>query len=111
MRIGQLLVARYAPLHRGSPDVVRILEAARLQGLFWEALDLAFQTQSRWVVNHHAYPDRFWKLVQTLNLDAEKLLEDVQGDAVTNTISQDVADAQALGVDKTPGFLSMAGRW
>lgn len=98
------LVVRYAPLHQGSPDIVRILEAARLQGLFWEALELAYQTQSRWTVNHRAYPDRFWQLVQTLELDGEKLLADVQSDAVTNTVRQDVADAQALNVDKTPGF-------
>ena len=38
---GQLkLVLRYVSFHEGSENVVRILEAARKQGKFWETLEL-----------------------------------------------------------------------
>jgi hypothetical protein len=33
------LVVRYAPLHHGSDTAVKILEAARQQGKYWEALE------------------------------------------------------------------------
>ncbi len=32
------LVLRYAPFHHGADEVVKILEAARLQGKYWETL-------------------------------------------------------------------------
>ena len=33
------LVVRYAPLHKGSDTAVKILEAARQQGKYWEAVE------------------------------------------------------------------------
>ena len=33
------LVVRYAPLHQGSDTAVKILEAAREQGKYWQALE------------------------------------------------------------------------
>ena len=33
------LVVRYAPLHKGSDTAVKILEATRQQGKYWEALE------------------------------------------------------------------------
>ncbi|MDE2416929.1 MAG: thioredoxin domain-containing protein [Burkholderiales bacterium] len=36
------LVMRYAPFHQGSDKVVAVLEAARRQGKFWQALEAFF---------------------------------------------------------------------
>lgn len=44
------LVLRYLPLHPGSDEVIKILEAARLQNLFWETLEATYKSQSAWVV-------------------------------------------------------------
>lgn len=98
------LAVRYAPLHQGSDHVVAILEAARLQGRFWETLERAYATQDAWVINHRAYPDRFLAQLDGLGLDRDRLLADAQGDEVRENVRADVADARALGVDKTPGF-------
>lgn len=98
------LVVRYLPLHPGSGDVVKILEAARLQGKFWEALEAAYATQGKWTINHQAYPDLFWRSIASVGLDAEKVSRDMQSPEVSRNIQQDTEDAQALGVDKTPGF-------
>lgn len=98
------LVVRYLPLHPGSTDVVKMLEAARLQGKFWEALEAAYATQGTWAINHQAYPDLFWRSISSLGLDPEQASKDFQSPAISQNIQQDIDDGRALGVDKTPGF-------
>ena len=98
------LVVRYLPLHPGSVDVVKILEAARLQGKFWEALEAAYATQGKWAINHHAHPDLFWKSISGIGLDPEQVSRDMQSSVVSENIQQDTEDGRMLGVDKTPGF-------
>lgn len=98
------LVVRYLPLHRGSGDVVKVLEAARLQGKFWETLEAAYATQGKWAINHQAYPDLFLRSISGVGLDPERLSVDMQSAAVEQNIRQDTEDGRVLGVDKTPGF-------
>lgn len=98
------LVMRYAPLHPGSDEVVRVLEAARLQDRFWETLEAAYETQNQWTINHVAHPDLFWQAVAPVGLDAQRVSADMRSEAVTRNIQADIDDGQALGVDKTPGF-------
>ena len=98
------LVVRYLPLHTGSGEVVKILEAARLQGKFWEALEAAYASQGRWAINHQAYPELFWNSISGVGLDPEQVSRDMQRPVVAQNIRQDTEDARALGVDKTPGF-------
>lgn len=98
------LVVRWAPFHEGSADVVRVLEAARLQGRFWETLDLLYRTQRMWTHHHRVHIDRVWPLLPQAGLDVDRLRQDVDDPRITAIIEQDLADAQALGVQKTPGF-------
>jgi protein-disulfide isomerase len=98
------LVVRWAPFHEGSADVVRVLEAARLQGRFWETLELLFRTQHLWTRHHRVYLDRVWPLLRQDGLDVERLRRDVADPRITEIIEQDLADARALGVQRTPGF-------
>lgn len=98
------LVLRYLPLHSGSEDVVKILEAARIQGKFWEALETAYATQGQWAINHQVYPELFWRSISSVGLDPEQVSRDMQSPAVSRNIQQDTEDGRALGVDKTPGF-------
>jgi protein-disulfide isomerase len=98
------LVVRYLPLHPGSVDVVKILEAARLQGKFWEALEAAYATQAKWAINHQAHPELFWKNISGIGLDPEQVSRDMQSPVVSRNIQQDTEDGRMLGVDKTPGF-------
>jgi len=64
---------RYAPLHTGSDQVVKMLEAAHLQGKFFPALELLFANQRRWVVNHVSQPDRAMAILKGMALDHDKL--------------------------------------
>ena len=98
------LVVRYMPLHAGSIDVVRILEAARVQGKFWQALEVGYANQSAWAINHQADPQLFWQSIGGVGLSADRVSADMQSPAVMSNIEQDILDGQALGVDKTPGF-------
>lgn len=100
------LVVRYAPLHPGSDRMVALLEAARLQGQFWEMLEFMFATQSQWAVNHVADADRFLEMLAKANapLDLAKLQQDMNSPEVGRVVRQDVIDGQLLGATKTPTF-------
>lgn len=98
------VVVRYAPFHAGSDQVVRILEAAGKQGKYWETLELVFRSQEDWAINHRAQPELLWPILPQAGLDVERLQADMNDPAITRIIEQDLADAEALGVQKTPGF-------
>ncbi len=95
---------RYAPLHTGSDQVVRMLEAAHLQGQFFPALELLFSNQRRWVVNHTSQPDRALGILKGMALDHDKLQADMNGPAVIQAVTEDVQAANTLGVRATPEF-------
>ncbi len=98
------LVVRYAPFHEGSAGAVRVLEAAKMQGKFWETLDLLYRNQNVWTQHHQVFLDRIWQLLPQAGLDLQRLEMDMADPRITTVIEQDLADAQALGVRKTPGF-------
>jgi len=97
-------VLRYAPFHKGSEDVVRILEAARRQDKFWETLELLYNKQSNWTQNHRVIISRVWPLLPEVGLDVERVRADMNDPEITKIVEQDLADARALGVRRTPGF-------
>lgn len=98
------LVARYAPLHQGSDRAIEILEAARLQGKYWEAVERALAAQPQWASHSGAQPERIWDVIGDIGLDMAKAQADANGAEVERQLLQDVADMRALNVDKTPGF-------
>lgn len=98
------LVVRYAPLHQGSDKAVQILEAARLQGKYWEALERTLAEQPRWAAHHNPQPALIWDLIADLGLDMAKARADADSPAIAQALRQDIADMQALKVERTPSF-------
>ena len=98
------LVVRYAPLHHGADQMVAVLEAARRQGKYWETLQLMYEAQPYWASHHDPQPQVMWQLLPRVGLDMERLKYDAADPAIAKLIQQDVADARALGVTKTPGY-------
>lgn len=98
------LVVRYAPLHRGSDRAVKILEAARQQGKYWELLEKALETQPQWAAHHAPNPELLWELVTAAGLDVAKARAAADSPEIDQLLKQDVADMTALKVDRTPGF-------
>jgi len=99
------VVMRYAPLHQGSDDVVKMLEAAHLQGQFWPAVKLLFAKQENWVDHHVSNPQSALAGLKTLPLIDHKQLDiDWQSEKVAKTIAQDIKDGETLQVRATPQF-------
>lgn len=98
------LVLRYAPFHEGADHAVRMLEAARRQGKFWETLDVVYRTQGSWTRHHRVMPDRLWAILSQTGLDMEQMQADVDDPEIAAIIQQDLEDAEALFVRKTPGI-------
>ena len=95
---------RHTPFHEGSETVVKILEAARLQNKYWDALEAAFDSQNQWAIHHVADAEKLWKHLANRGLDINKLKTDMHSEAIARRIAQDMADARELKVTKTPGF-------
>lgn len=98
------LVIRYAPFHEGADDFVKILEAARKQGRYWETLDVMYKTQRYWASHHRPQLQRIWQFLPNAGLDIEQIKRDMNDPAIVRLIEQDLADAKSLNVRKTPGF-------
>ncbi|MDP2003831.1 MAG: DsbA family protein [Desulfurivibrionaceae bacterium] len=97
-------VLRYAPFHDGADYFVRILEAAKKQGKYWETLEVMYQSQPYWASHHNPQPALIWRFLPAAGLDLEKLKNDMNDPAIGQIIAQDLADAKTLNVTKTPGF-------
>jgi len=98
------LVLRYAPFHQGADTMVLILEAARRQGRFWEALEVMYATQPQWASHHQPRPERIWEFLPSAGVDVEQIRKDMQDPDLRAIVRQDLADGQALGVRRTPQF-------
>jgi protein-disulfide isomerase len=98
------LVLRYAPLHKGSDTAVRILEAARKQGKYWEALEKTMAFQPQWAAHGSPQPDMIWDIIADTGLDVAKAKLDANSPEIAAVLRQDIADMQALKVTGTPGF-------
>ena len=98
------LVIRYAPFHDGADYFVKILEAAKRQGKYWETFDIMYKTQRYWASHHNPQPQRIWQFLPSAGLNLDKIKNDMNDPEITKIIQQDLADAKTLNVRKTPGF-------
>ena len=98
------IVMRYAAFHDGSDIAVRILETARLQGVFEPVLIALLETQPQWANHSGAKLDIAWEAAKIAGLDIEKARQDMNSDAINNVLTQDAADIETINVRQTPTF-------
>lgn len=98
------LVVRYAPFHKNSKIAVRALEAARLQGRYWDALEKLFHYQPYWGNHHNPKPELIFEYLLQMGLDMDKLRADMKLDSIQKIIDQDMKDLKELKVRGTPTF-------
>lgn len=104
---GQLqLVIRYAPFHPNSRFAIRILEASRKQGKYWEALETLFRYQPQWGSHHHPQPELIWKYLPEAGVDVERVRNEMNDAAIEEIITKDTQDGVELGVRATPTFFA-----
>lgn len=98
------LVIRYAALHQGSDEAVRILEAARRQNLFQPVLEALFAGQPVWASDGNPNLQQAWMMAGAVGLDMTKGRQDAASDEVKAVLAQDTADLQTFNITKTPTF-------
>ncbi|HEX8900665.1 DsbA family protein [Vitreimonas sp.] len=98
------LVLRYTPLHEGSEEAARILEAARMQNVFEPVLTSLFQQQPQWANHNGADLSLAWSAAGAAGLNVDIARGAMNARHINSALRQDVADAQALNVRGTPTF-------
>jgi len=98
------LVIRYLANHQNSKFAVRLLEAARVQNKYNEALEIMFKYQEKWAKHHNTKPELLWEFLPEAGLDMAKLKADFENNDIDEMLSLDRKDASTLGVRGTPSF-------
>jgi protein-disulfide isomerase len=98
------LSIRHVGFHEGADFAVRVLEAARKQGKYWETLERLLASQSSWAVNHRVQPELVVAALDGLGLDLQRLRSDLNDPDISSRIAIDREDARVLRVTKTPEF-------
>lgn len=98
------LVFRYAPFHTDSYYVVAMIEAARLQGKYLEALEVIYKYQDKWASHGTPNIGLIWGFLNEVGIDIERIRDDMKKPEIDARIKQDIADTKTLGVKATPEF-------
>ena len=98
------LVLRYAAFHQGSDVVVKMLEAAKIQGLYWQSLEAVLKAQPEWAQHGNPQVERVWDFLKDVQLDVDKAKRDMENPRLDAILKQDAQDIALLQVNKTPTF-------
>lgn len=100
-------VYRYFPLyqiHDKANVSAYAVEAAGIQGKFWEMADLMFNNQQAWSTSNDPQKEFFLSYAKKLNLDVDKFKNDSNSTEVKNRVAQDLTEAGQIGINSTPTF-------
>src|SRR3546814_17950436 len=94
------VVLRYATFHEGSDEAARILELARLQGVFQPVLEKILEAQPEWA--RHGTPDlsKAWDAARAAGLEDESPRPKLVLPELSAALSQDSSDVR--GARNTP---------
>ena len=98
------LVLRYATFHQGSEEIVRMLEASRLQGIFEPVLEVLLNRQPEWAVHGNPRIDKAWGFAEQVGLNVEAARKAMFSDEINQILVQEKNDIKALKVSRTPTF-------
>ena len=100
------LTLRYATFHEGSDYVVKVLEAARMQGqdMYWKSLEAILANQATWAEHGRPNPQLVWDYLGGIGLDIQKAKQDMNDTRIAELLKQDAKDLATLKVNKTPSF-------
>lgn len=106
---GQLsFVFRNFPISQAHPNAraaAGAVEAAGLQGKYWEMNNLMYETQSEWSSLAGTERDaKFLSYAKQVGVDEAKFTTDLTSEAIKQKLAYDKALALKTGVDATPTF-------
>ena len=102
---GQIrLSVRHVAFHEGADYAVKLLEASRRQGKYWETLEALLGSQAQWTQHHKVLPEKIGAAIASVGLDMEQLQADMNSMQVLQRFERDKADAILLKVRQTPGY-------
>ncbi len=91
------------PQHKNGPISSYAVEAAGIQGKYWEMQEKMYSTQSQW--SDVSDPtDLFIGYAKELGLDTEKFLTDMGSQKVKDIVSKDTNDGNRVRLSETPTF-------
>ncbi len=89
------------PAHDKAYDAAVAVEAAGMQGKFWDMQNLLFQNQKAWSASP-TYKQMWKEYAQKIGLDVEKWETDMAGLGAKSRVDADLARGRAIGVNATP---------
>lgn len=99
------VVIRYTPFHGdGSVTAIRIMEAARMQGVFLPVMEAILEQQPTWAAHGEMRPDLLLEIAAGAGLDADAARTQIMAPQSVGVLNQDVADVEAMGIRQTPTF-------
>ena len=99
------VVIRYTPFHgEGSEVAIRVLEAARMQGVFEPVLEAVLRDQPQWASHGSMRPELLIGIAASAGLDPEAAQAQFLAPQTTGVLNQDRADVETVGVRQTPTF-------
>lgn len=99
------VVLRYTPFHGDPSEIaIKVLEAARLQGVFMPVLEALLQRQNLWASHNAPAAERIMMIADSVGLDADAAQSQIKMPDVIAVLNQDKADVEAVGVRQTPTF-------
>lgn len=97
-------------IHPNALAAAAVVEAAGLQGKYWEMHDLIFETQSTWGNDTGSdRTGRFRGYAESLGLDVERFMADLDSDSVKAKIRFDEALFGKTGHDKSTPTIILNG--
>ena len=99
------VVLRYTPFHgEGSEMAIKVLEAARMQGVFEPVLEALLEEQPRWASHDAPASELILEIAAAAGLDPEAAADQIRAPDVVGVLNQDRADVEAVGIRGTPTF-------
>ncbi|MDZ7851652.1 MAG: thioredoxin domain-containing protein [Halomonas sp.] len=99
------LVVRYTPFHgEVSETAIRVLEAARLQGVFEPVLEELLARQNQWAAHGSFDEAAILEIASQAGLDSTKAQEQLDSPEVQAVFEQDREDVKANQIRQTPTF-------
>jgi protein-disulfide isomerase len=99
------VVIRYTPFHgEASEEAIRVLEAARMQGVFEPVLEAILREQPRWASHGAPEPGLILSIASNAGLNVQTAQAQILSPQTIAILNQDRADVQTMGVEQTPTF-------